>query len=120
MTPLQGIKNNKLYWRRVLAMVRGCQAPKRISAQPGGARKRARLGYIERSCTSGLYSGSGLRPIFSPSKGWGWCACVVWKSVVVEGVRFHLADISIVKANLRFSGVVVRERGVEGSETLSL
>jgi len=39
---------------------------------------------------------------------------------VVEGVRFHLADISIVKANLRFSGVVVRERGVEGSEALSL
>ena len=44
-------------------MVRGCQAPKRISAEPRGARKRARLGYTERSCTSGLYSGSGLRPI---------------------------------------------------------
>jgi hypothetical protein len=44
-------------------MVRGCQAPKRISAQPGGARKRARLGYAERSCTSGLYSVSELRPI---------------------------------------------------------
>jgi len=53
-----------LYWRRVLAVVRGCQAPKHISAQPGGARKRARLGYAERSCTSGLYSGSGLRPMF--------------------------------------------------------
>src|SRR5579859_4806042 len=52
-----------LYWRRVLAVVRGCQAPKRISASPGGARKRARLGYTERSCTSGLYSGSELRPI---------------------------------------------------------
>src|ERR1700730_11395699 len=52
-----------LYWRRVLAVVRGCQAPKRISASPGGARKRARLGYTERSCTSGLYSGSGLRPM---------------------------------------------------------
>jgi hypothetical protein len=44
-------------------VVRGCQAPKRISAQPVGARKRARLGYTERSCTSGLYSGSGLRPM---------------------------------------------------------
>jgi len=57
-----------LYWRRVLAVVRGCQAPKRISAKPGGARKRARLGYTERSCTSGLYSGSGLRPILSRVK----------------------------------------------------
>ena len=44
-------------------MVRGCQAPKRISAQPGGARKRARLRCTERSCTSGLYSGSELRAI---------------------------------------------------------
>jgi hypothetical protein len=44
-------------------VVRGCQAPKRISAKPGGARKRARLGFIERSCTSGLYSGSELRPM---------------------------------------------------------
>jgi len=52
-----------LYWRRVLAVVRGCQAPECISAQPGGVRKRARLGYTERSCTSGLYSGSELRPI---------------------------------------------------------
>src|ERR1700674_4728025 len=52
-----------LYWRRVPAVVRGCQAPKRISASPGGARKRAQLGYTERSCTSGLYSGSELRPI---------------------------------------------------------
>ena len=52
-----------LYWRRVLAVVRGCQASERISAKPGGVRKRARLGYTERSCTSGLYSGSGLRPI---------------------------------------------------------
>jgi hypothetical protein len=25
-----------LYWRRVLAVVRGCQAPKRISAKPRG------------------------------------------------------------------------------------
>src|SRR5258708_27886270 len=57
-----------LYWRRVLDVVRGCQAPKRIRAKPGGARKRARWGYAERSCTSGLYSGSGLRPKFSPSK----------------------------------------------------
>src|SRR5229473_3059883 len=60
-----------LYWRRVLAVVRGCQAPKRISAEPRGARKRARLGYTERSCTSGLYSGSGLRPMFPPSKAYG-------------------------------------------------
>jgi len=52
-----------LYWRRVLAVVRGCQAPKRISASPGWAQKRARLGYTERSFTSGLYSGSELRPI---------------------------------------------------------
>src|SRR5258708_39992767 len=64
-----------LYWRRVLAVVRGCQAPKRISAQPGGARKRARLGYTERSCTSGLYSGSGLRPILRRAKHVGvWLA----------------------------------------------
>jgi hypothetical protein len=52
-----------LYWRRSLAVVRGCQAPKRISGKPGGTRKRARLGYTERSCTSGLYSGSELLPI---------------------------------------------------------
>jgi len=52
-----------LYWRRVLAVVRGCQAPERVSAKPRRARKRARLGHTERSCTSGLYSGSELRPI---------------------------------------------------------
>jgi len=52
-----------LYWRRILAVVRGCQAPKRISVESEGARKRARLGYNERSCTSGLYSGSGQRSI---------------------------------------------------------
>jgi hypothetical protein len=44
-------------------VVRACQAPERIRAKPGRARKRARLGCAERSCTSGLYSGSGLRPI---------------------------------------------------------
>ncbi len=56
-------------------MVRGCQALERISAQPGGARKRARLGYTERSCTSGLYSGSGLRPILRRAKHVGvWLA----------------------------------------------
>src|SRR5229473_563835 len=64
-----------LYWRRSLAVVRGCQAPKRISAKPGGARKRARLGYTERSCTSGLYSGSELRPILRRAKHVGvWLA----------------------------------------------
>src|SRR5260370_30072696 len=64
-----------LYWRRVLAVVRGCQALERISAQPGGARKRARLGYTEQSCTSGLYSGSGLRPILRRAKHVGvWLA----------------------------------------------
>src|SRR5260370_41973450 len=64
-----------LYWRRVLDVVRGCQALERISAQPGGARKRARLGYTERSCTSGLYSGSGLRPILRRAKHVGvWLA----------------------------------------------
>ncbi len=51
-------------------MVRGCQAPKRISVSPGGARKRARLGYTERSCTSGLYSGSELRPILRRVMQW--------------------------------------------------
>src|SRR5260370_16927290 len=52
-----------LYWGGGLAVVCGCQAPKGISAKAGGARKRARLGFIERSCTSGLYSGSELRPM---------------------------------------------------------
>jgi hypothetical protein len=42
------------------------------------------------------------------------------KSSVADGVRFHLADISVVKTNVRRSGVVVRERGVEGWEALSL
>jgi len=44
-------------------VVRGCQVPKRISAEPRGARKRVRWGSTERSCTSGLYSGSELRAI---------------------------------------------------------
>jgi len=37
---------------------------------PQGHGKRARLRYTERSCTSGLYSGSGLGPIFSANKAW--------------------------------------------------
>jgi hypothetical protein len=44
-------------------VVRGCQAPERISAKPGGARKRAWWGCTERSCTSGLYCWSELWPI---------------------------------------------------------
>jgi hypothetical protein len=43
-------------------VVRGCQAPEHSSEAWKGA--EARLGCAERSCTSGLYSGSGLRPMF--------------------------------------------------------
>src|SRR5262249_26936168 len=113
-------KNNMLCWRRLLAVVRGCQASKRISAQPGGARKRARLGYAERSCTSGLYSVSGLRPMFSPSKACDAYFSIGPKNSVTNSVRFHLWDVSVVKATVRRSGVVVRERGVEGWEAISL
>ena len=72
LRPFQGIKKKQhALLEANLAVVRGCQAPKRISAKPGGARKRARLGFTERSCTSGLYSGSELRPMFAPSKACG-------------------------------------------------
>jgi len=47
-----------LYWGRVLAVVRGCQAPKRISAEPRGARKRARLGIPHGAAQAGFTVGA--------------------------------------------------------------
>src|SRR5260221_4757862 len=48
-----------LYWRRVLAVVRGCQAPKRISVEPRGARKRVRWGVPSGAAQAGFTVGAG-------------------------------------------------------------
>jgi len=47
-----------LYWRRVLAVVRGCQAPKRLSAEPRGARKRVRWGVPSGAAQAGFTEGA--------------------------------------------------------------
>jgi len=48
-----------LYWRRVLAVVRGCQAPKRISAEPRRARKRVRWSVPSGAAQAGFTVGAG-------------------------------------------------------------
>jgi len=47
-----------LYWRRVLAVVRGCQATERISAEPNEARKRARWGVPSGAAQAGFTVGA--------------------------------------------------------------
>src|SRR5205809_750579 len=54
-----------LYWRRVLAVVRGCQAPKCISTEPRGARKRVRWGVPGGAAQAGFTVGA--------SYGLGFC-----------------------------------------------
>jgi len=48
-----------LYWRRVLAVVRCCQAPKRVSAEPIRARKRVRWSVPSGAAQAGFTAGAG-------------------------------------------------------------
>ena len=60
-----------LYWGRVLAVVRGCQAPKRISAQPGRGAEASTVGVYRAELHKRALQWERATAYLAPSKAGG-------------------------------------------------